>query len=366
MSMRTDGKIVPGSPAGKIGPPLPPHPWTTNWWIENALAFTPVGAAQGLAEAVDTLNRLPRNPTWGELLPAVGKGALAVVGAVPVFGPEVRAGMRVARATDDTLRAGVDAAKAVQSRSRNVSVLDPPPQPQRPFAADYPQGARADAAGRLTHDIEGRELVADRVVGRKVVGGNEQAVAPAELNALAEAVTGTPPKIVASREIRGDAGRYHEGWDPVTGDRIRGILLNRALSASQLPRVLGHEVGHAIEEMAGRIPTDGIVKELRSVYNVLNNPAHRGQTQTRRLMGPEQFRYEGAEVHRELIAEAIRACVTDPNYLKTVAPGAAARIRKYVNSHPHLSRQVQFNSLTAPAIPIGMLLPAVVDEEPRP
>src|SRR3954454_16767556 len=40
------------------------------------------------------------------------------------------------------------------------------------FEADYPTGAPADAAGRLTHDIDGRPLsVSARIVGRQDVGG---------------------------------------------------------------------------------------------------------------------------------------------------------------------------------------------------
>jgi hypothetical protein len=47
------------------------------------------------------------------------------------------------------------------------------------------------------------------------------------------------------------------------------------------------------------------------------------------------------------MAEAIRAYMVDPNYLKTVAPKVAAAIREAVNSHPTLSKIIQFNSLAA-------------------
>jgi hypothetical protein len=45
------------------------------------------------------------------------------------------------------------------------------------------------------------------------------------------------------------------------------------------------------------------------------------------------------------MAEAIRAYIQDPNYLKTVAPKTAAAIRKAVNGNPRLSKAIQFNSL---------------------
>ena len=44
------------------------------------------------------------------------------------------------------------------------------------------------------------------------------------------------------------------------------------------------------------------------------------------------------------MAEAIRAYMADPNYIKTVAPQTAARIRQYVNSEPRLNHVIQFNS----------------------
>ena len=58
--------------------------------------------------------------------------------------------------------------------------------------ADYPRGAVADAKGKLTRDIEGRPLndgdpinVGGRIVGRQVSGGENEAISPAEIDAIA-------------------------------------------------------------------------------------------------------------------------------------------------------------------------------------
>jgi len=51
----------------------------------------------------------------------------------------------------------------------------------------------------------------------------------------------------------------------------------------------------------------------------------------------------------ELWAEAIRAYKQDPNYMKTVAPNAAALIREHWNSNPTLRRILHFNSVGAGA-----------------
>ena len=62
---------------------------------------------------------------------------------------------------------------------------------------------------------------------------------------------------------------------------------------------------------------------------------------------------------REYIAEAVRAYMTDPNYMKTVAPNTAAAIRNAVNSNALISGTLQFNSLapfllTVPGNALGL------------
>lgn len=104
--------------------------------------------------------------------------------------------------------------------------------------------------------------------------------------------------------------------------------------------------------MAGEIPVAGLSRELAFVYDALLT----GQERTRNFTGPQHLRYRGDEVPREYIAEASRAYMVDPNWLKTVAPKTAARIREYVNSHPELSKIIQFNSLAATGIGSGSLL----------
>jgi hypothetical protein len=121
-------------------------------------------------------------------------------------------------------------------------------------------------------------------------------------------------------------------------------------------RVLAHEVGHAVDELAGTIPTAGLSDELRGVYNSLNN-GHRNAAGTDARANakpflPQHNGYKGDDIPREYVAEAIRAYMADPNYIKTVAPKTAARIREYVNTNPKLNRTIQFNSIAAP--PAGL------------
>jgi hypothetical protein len=65
------------------------------------------------------------------------------------------------------------------------------------------------------------------------------------------------------------------------------------------------------------------------------------------------------------MAEAIRAYMTNPNYIKTVAPKTAARIQEHVNSNPRLNRTIQFNSTVSPlAIGAGAVQFVPVDHDP--
>lgn len=53
------------------------------------------------------------------------------------------------------------------------------------------------------------------------------------------------------------------------------------------------------------------------------------------------------------MAEAIRVYLINPNYIKSIAPELAERIRRAVNTHPDLSKHIQFNQ-GAP-LPPGVL-----------
>lgn len=102
---RTDGRILPGSPAGKVGPPTPPEPWSFNWLGNTALDFTPFGAARGIAEAAGDMRKAS---TFGELLPAAGMGILAMAGAVPGGRTVAKGGQLAVRPARENLRTLID------------------------------------------------------------------------------------------------------------------------------------------------------------------------------------------------------------------------------------------------------------------
>jgi hypothetical protein len=233
--------------------------------------------------------------------------------------------------------------------SRSPSMYNPPKKSLRPFEDDYPGVAQADATGRLKYDAEGRPLADSALVaGRRVLGGVDEGARPSEYDALATALVGRPASLHPGRTMARDFG--HTVIDRYTGQPIE-IRLRSDTRPDQLPKVYAHELAEAIQATAGPIPTKGITSELRQIYNTLNNPNRAvGGAEAAswgKPMTPQAHGYKGADIPREYMAEAIRAYLGDPNYIKSVAPNTAARIRERVNAHPTLSRIIQFNSVGA-------------------
>jgi hypothetical protein len=259
------------------------------------------------------------------MIPGIGEEGLALKGI-----GAVRQGLPGAEMGTETLA------------SRSAGLYNPPVKPLRPFSDDYPAGAPGEARTALTTGIDGRPLTAPFIAGRRVVGEPDEAISPAQFNALAEAGTGNLPQGVPAAALpRRSVGAYKVEAGP--NGPVRSILYNQNLSDSSAPKVIGHEIGHMIDDLAGTIPQDGIKTELKQVYNTLNT----GQERTRNLTGPQHLGYSAEEAPRELMATAIDAYLAFPNYVKTVAPKTAAAIRDAVNAHPVLSKFIQFNAIPA-------------------
>jgi hypothetical protein len=296
-----------------------------HWAVPGMLhdmADSMLGTVEGPERA---LGRLPQYTSLPEqALNLAGGGLLSSFG---------RGAGRVA------VRAAPEASGPLESRL--VPAYNPPVKSPRPYTADYPSGTPTDATGRLTADIEGRPLGGRYVAGRRMVGEPDEALSPAAVDAIATSAAGASPQAVAPGQIGRAAAALRRTVDPETGASQYNILVNRTLSDAMRDRVVAHETGHLVDELAGRIPTDDIKTELKQIYNALNT----GQERARNLTGPQNLGYKGDTVDRELMAEAIRGYMADPNYLKTVAPKTAARIRDYVNSNPRLAPLIQFNSV---------------------
>jgi hypothetical protein len=273
---------------------------------------------------------------------------------VEELGPLARSvGVGAGEVIDDVL-------PVVSSRGAGYN---PPTVEPRPFDKDYPSGARTDEQGNLTHDIDGKPLVAprNRIAGRREgMGGDDEAISPAEFDAIAKEGTGRNTATVAP----GDAGLPRGALGAVHVDRHTGAPKATVLSKDLDPitdpdkfaAVYGHEIGHVVDQLAGEISDTGLKTELKALYNTLNNsnrsPDGTGAASWGKPATPQGSGYKGDDVPREFMAEAIRAYMADPNYLKTVAPKTAAAIRKAVNSNPAVNCVLQFNNVPwATALP---------------
>lgn len=234
-------------------------------------------------------------------------------------------------------------AKPRSPRANSLRVgYNPLPVAERGFADDYARSPRRHDDGRLAETIEGVELDAPFVVGRRRVGEADRSLAASEVDDIAGRLVrrvGSATK----RDLGRYVGRYGGGPDSY-------ILTLDSLDPSQKMRVLSHEVGHAIDNLAGTIDGAGLSRELGVVYSDL---ATGQQGRTRHLTRPRDVGYSRAEEPGELMAEAIRAYMTDPNYLKTVAPKTAARIRAAVNTDPRLRKTIQFNARGGGPAPVA-------------
>lgn len=221
--------------------------------------------------------------------------------------------------------------------SKSAMLYDPSRKPPRPIEADYPAGAPVDATGRITRTIDGDPVTGKYVVGRAQDRGGELALPREAYDEIAEAITGQGIVAVPASSIRGDGGQL--SFDRRSG-RPLSARVSQELRPDQFDKVAAHEVGHLLDVDSNSIKTDGLSAQFRSIYNDLNNPQRHG-----RAYGPEHAGYPKGDVRDELVAEAIRAYMADPNYIKTVSPDVAKAIRAAVNRNPKINHLIQFNSV---------------------
>ncbi|PLP55713.1 hypothetical protein CYK37_29160 [Mesorhizobium loti] len=158
----------------------------------------------------------------------------------------------------------------------------------------------------------------------------------------------TNKKLFARCPCRQELSHLHE-FDEVSAHHVLCHMLGHFLDLKT-----GQPALNDSNEIISAIDQDGLDDELRYVYNDLQNPELNAARRVDRNVDPndrlefqnfepEQQGCYGADARAELMAESIRACLLDPNYLKAVAPNVAARIRAAVNPNPEINRILQFN-----------------------
>ena len=249
---------------------------------------------------------------------------------------------------------------------KDLHVLrDPPAVPPRPIELDYPNGVVSDAEGqylekekgRILLDMEGRPLYAKFIAGHRNTNVPERGLTPKEVEQVATGLTRGHVYDVNPKDLPPGVGSQIVGLnDPRTGARnAYAIAMDRTLSSEQRAKVLAHETGHGVDDFAHHNPRDmlwdvargiktkGLEGELKRVYSDMQ--LVKGLDRVH----PKDFDYPRDDWMPEMVAEAIRAYMASPSYMKTFAPKTAAAIREAVNSNSRLSQLIQFNALAGGA-----------------
>jgi hypothetical protein len=332
----------------------------------------PVGGSDWMAAKGLTVQ--PRNPNAGLLGESLG-GILPIVAAAKW--PQIAMGLLTGVKPDaskpvnelmrllETPRDGKIAGLLSDSNASKFVGREAPKTQQRDFGLDYPNQANLGPVGsRITTDLDGRPLASGPIAGRRTVGGLDET--QGHTNALdIGAAFGVPTRAVPGSALPRDTvgaissprGKWQPSNAPPADTRI-DIL--KSLDEYGFERTNSHEIGHLLDKVSGNIKTDGLSSELGRLYSELNS---RGWASRWQLGAkPQEFGYLGDDVKRELMAEAIHAYRTNPNYIKTIAPKTAAAIRAAVNPNPLINKHIQFNSL-APAAGTGLLGSILMSED---
>lgn len=265
----------------------------------------------------------------------------------------------------------------------NGASYNPPLMPSRPFEADYPQkdwpnGPPVDAQGRLTRDIDGKPLNQNAlIVGRRKAPGDVAGIEAdrplRNKDATIQTLRNTgsdfermPRSVMPSQtdgywypDFASNGRSTGRGVTAIADDMDRQIA---GLDDREL-MVIAHELAHNIDFKSKPARSLDAFNErewginhldpnytpasqaklqlqLERIYSDLNNAPGSQAT----IKSPLDRGYSPTEEARELWAEAIRAYMWDPNYIKTVAPDVAFLIRHHVNKNPSLRKTIQFNA----------------------
>jgi hypothetical protein len=279
----------------------------------------------------------------GAAAPALAKGAewLRSAGA--------RAAQPLVRAVRDPLHTSKPQQRDSAPSQSLTAGFYPPPRMQRDFAADYPNGAPINDKGQLLLDVDSYPLEGTkRIVGRQTLGGSDKALRRDAIGPLAKDLTGELPYKVPASRMKGAVGFTQQ-----RNGLPEGIWYAEELSPNDAAAVIVHELGHALhmhtrKKLSELTETSTVQKELRRVYDHLNNPnPDRGRYPKPEIeqFKPIDFGYLPHQWPDEYLAEAARAYMMYPGWFKTVAPETAKALRQVVREHQEIRKYIRLNSL---------------------
>ena len=240
--------------------------------------------------------------------------------------------------------------KSGLSLSRNGKIRDAPNLPQRPFARDYKTAPGPDGSP-LSSTIEGHPLTAKFVAGRRTVGGADQGLSEREVAQMVEQLGigvhwDAPLPVMPKNAV----GSFKPG-------SVQQIKIAADAAPESVPNIFAHEVGHAVHDRLPFSMTEKINPrgpDFTRLYKEMNAPMTGRPIDAR--VSPETYGYTRAvDIDNEYWAEALRAYLQNPNYIKSRSPQLAKQLREMVEKSPVFRRVLQLNSAAPAAVGAGLL-----------
>jgi hypothetical protein len=229
-----------------------------------------------------------------------------------------------------------------------------PPNVKRPFEADYPRATDFDLrTQKLLQDMDEVPILdSSTVIGRKTLGGPDVPLLEEDFHDFAKLLTDKRGglKEVEPHEMKRPGSRAETDFDKDGIPTEFRVL--RTLSPKDRAAAATREFANAIaawirpfREYDSFSPFSRM--EMRRVYNELGNPKRiEGRPdKDARPFTPADRGYSADETPWEYLAEAVRGYLTEPGWLKSVAPRTAKDLRQIARDHVWLKKFLHFNAL---------------------
>jgi hypothetical protein len=314
----------------------------TNDLIDESAAEAQVAADKGIAQARPLSANDNTMPEQRDLRPRDTQSSSATNrNAVPGQGSFHPSDVRPPPASNDNIAPG--------------QWYFDPPNVNRPFKADYPRATVFDLySKKLLQDMDDVSILdSSTVIGRKKFEGPDVPLLEEDFHDFAKLLTNKRGglKEVEPHEMKRPGSRAETDFD---NDGIpTGFRVLRTLSPRDKAVATTREFANAIvaqirpwREFDYFSPLSRRF-EMRHVYNELGNPKRIGGRPDKdaRPFTPADRGYSADETPWEYLTEAVRGYLTEPGWLKSVAPDTAKALRQIARDNFSFRKFLHFNAL---------------------
>jgi hypothetical protein len=139
-----------------------------------------------------------------------------------------------------------------------------------------------------------------------------------------------------------NSGRLISSPNFNAGGRDYFVDFGGSVPPVQLPRAQANEIETGIGGLGDQIDPSRLWGELGGLHHDFNSS---DPSQTAVPRTPAAAGYTGSGVSGEYVAEAIRAYLSDPGYVQTMAPNTAAAIQNALAANPEIADSLRANAV---------------------